>query len=215
MIPKGIAIPLCAVSDKLCMPPILTHTDIVLYNWRKFDTNAGIRVENLATTAQIVGGADEAWFYEITVEIEAVGAPAILSVMLCQDVIERLRASGKNGQMKDDAITESMLPLIEECQQSIYTGDMNTKDVVLYLIGQLEIVHKAIQAMVASIERMNEGCMPFIFYHRIRPFLSGWKSNPTLPNGMIYEGVRGNASQFYYGGSAAQSPLLPYLDISL
>ena len=107
MIPKGIAIPLCAVSDKLSMPPILTHTDIVLYNWRKFDTNAGIRVENLATTAQIVGGPDEAWFYEITVEIEAVGAPAILSVMLCQDAIERFHAGGKNGSMKDEAITES------------------------------------------------------------------------------------------------------------
>lgn len=218
IIPKGVAIPLCAVSDKLHMPPILTHTDIVLYNWRRFDTKGEISLKNLATTAQIVGGPDEAWFYEITVEIEAVGAPAILSVMLCQDVIKRMSAKatqGKNGAMKDEKLTADMVPLIEGCKQSQYNGDLNTRDVVLYVIGQLEIVNSAIRAMVTSIERMSEGCMPFIFYHRIRPFLSGWKNNPTLPNGMIYEGVKNNAAQSYYGGSAAQSPLLPFLDISL
>ena len=83
-----------------------------------------------------------------------------------------------------------MLPVIEDCQQSIYTGDMNIRDVVLYLIDNLRSCIKLFRAMVASIERMNEGCMPFIFYHRIRPFLSGWKSNPTLPNGMVYEGEK-------------------------
>ena len=41
--------------------------------------------------------------------------------------------------------------------------------------------------MVDSLENMREGCHPFIFYHRVRPFLSAWKHNPTLPLGVIYE----------------------------
>ena len=43
--------------------------------------------------------------------------------------------------------------------------------------------------MCDSLGAMREGCHPFIFYHRVRPFLSAWKHNPTLPNGVIYEGV--------------------------
>jgi indoleamine 2,3-dioxygenase len=44
--------------------------------------------------------------------------------------------------------------------------------------------------------------------------LSAWKHNPTLPQGVIYEGVS-DIRQQYYGGSAAQSSLLPFLDIGL
>jgi hypothetical protein len=28
---------------------------------------------------------------------------------------------------------------------------------------------------------MKDGCDPFVFFNRVRIFLSGWKSNPTLP----------------------------------
>lgn len=28
---------------------------------------------------------------------------------------------------------------------------------------------------------------PDTFYNQIRPYLSGWMNNPTLPNGVIYE----------------------------
>jgi len=68
--------------------------------------------------------------------------------------------------------------------------------------------------MCASLKCMQEGCHPFIFYHRVRPFLSGWKQNPALPFGVLYEGVSPYKQQFY-GGSAAQSSLLPFLDIGL
>lgn len=41
--------------------------------------------------------------------------------------------------------------------------------------------------MCASLSIMREGCDPLIFYHRVRPFLSAWKNNPILPNGVMYE----------------------------
>lgn len=72
-------------------------------------------------------------------------------------------------------------------------------------------------------------------YSRVRPFLAGWRCNPALPGGLRYQGVtirwedRHAATshieegadisacppQEFYGGSAAQSSLLPFLDIML
>lgn len=231
-IPKGVAVPLCAISDKLSLPPILSHTDIVLYNWRKLDKSGSISLDNLTTLSHISGGPDEAWFYEVTVEIEAVGAPAVLATLLAQDAIMRL-SDARKSQDDDRASNEEKEPNLSQeelvvgsssstsssrglsVDQQRFSGELTRKATVLFVIDQLKVINKAVAGMVTSIRKMNQGCMPFIFYHRIRPFLSGWKSNPSLPEGMIYEGVKGGEKQFYYGGSAAQSPLLPFLDISL
>ena len=91
---------------------------------------------------------------------------------------------------------------------------MTEEKVCSYVIYQLKKVAIAIQAICQSLSAMKEGCHPFIFYHRVRPFLSGWKQNPTLSEGVLYEGVSPTRMQFY-GGSAAQSALIPFLDISL
>ena len=86
--------------------------------------------------------------------------------------------------------------------------------VCLYVTARMKAVVSAIKGMTESIIAMREGCHPFIFYHRVRPFLSAWKQNPTLPRGVLYRGVS-EVRQKFYGGSAAQSALLPFLDIML
>ncbi len=63
----------------------------------------------------------------------------------------------------------------------------------------------------ASMDRMPEYCDPYIYYHRVRPFIHGWKNNPSLPQGMIYEGVSTEA-KFYRGETGAQSGIVPVLD---
>lgn len=42
-IPEGIAVPLWQVSQKLGIPPVLGHPSIVLYNWRRLDTEVSHR----------------------------------------------------------------------------------------------------------------------------------------------------------------------------
>lgn len=37
MLPQNVAIPYWEVSQRLGLPPILTHADMVLANWRKKD----------------------------------------------------------------------------------------------------------------------------------------------------------------------------------
>ena len=54
-------------------------------------------------------------------------------------------------------------------------GDLSANRVAEYVTLQLERVAAAVKGMVESLETMREGCHPFIFYHRVRPFLSAWK----------------------------------------
>lgn len=55
------------------MPPLLTHTSLVLHNWHRLDPSGPIRTGNLACNCRFLGGLDETWFYIATVEIEARG----------------------------------------------------------------------------------------------------------------------------------------------
>ena len=66
-------------------------------------------------------------------------------------------------------------------------GELTEQRVAAYAALQLRKVADAILGMCHSMAAMREGCHPFIFYHRVRPFLSAWKNNPTLPNGVIYQ----------------------------
>jgi len=80
-IPESIAIPWVEVAQKLRRKPILSHSSVVLNNWRRLDMNGPIELNNLATLCQFHGGLDESWFYLVTVEIEQVGAIAIPLVL--------------------------------------------------------------------------------------------------------------------------------------
>ena len=58
---------------------------------------------------------------------------------------------------------------------------------------------------------------PFIYYNRVRPYIFGWKNNPTTPEGVIYEGVEEyeNKPQIFRGETGAQSSIVPMLDALL
>lgn len=65
-----------------------------------------------------------------------------------------------------------------------------------------------------TFARMPERCDPFIYYHRVRPWIHGWQDNPALKNGLIYEGVaetRG-APQKFRGQTGSQSSIVPVMD---
>ena len=85
-IPACISIPWLKVAKALDQKPILSHSSIVLNNWRRLDPNKAIQLDNLAPICQFYGGLDESWFYLVTVEIEQVGAkaiPLVLETMQC------------------------------------------------------------------------------------------------------------------------------------
>ncbi len=73
----------------------------------------------------------------------------------------------------------------------------------------LESLVPVLESLSPLLERMRERCDPYIFYHRVRPFLTGWPEP-----GLVYEGVE-DEPKLYAGGSAAQSSQLQAIDAGL
>ena len=85
-------------------------------------------------------------------------------------------------------------------------------------ISKIEIFENLKQLKKSFIEinhifrKMPEKCDPYIYYHRVRPYIFGWKNNPDLKDGVIYEGCFENKPQFYRGETGAQSSIVPTMD---
>ncbi len=81
----------------------------------------------------------------------------------------------------------------------------------------LEQICVAMDRMYTTLCRMGEWCDPYIYYHRVRPYIHGWKNNPGLPAGLVYDGVTEYAGQgqTFRGETGAQSSIVPCIDAVL
>lgn len=75
-------------------------------------------------------------------------------------------------------------------------------------------IASAQEEMCHTLDRMPEQCDPYMYYNRVRPYIHGWKDNPALPNGLVYEGVEEfqECPQYFRGETGAQSSIIPALD---
>ena len=91
------------------------------------------------------------------------------------------------------------------------------RDDVSTVMSALTDIKNAWTNINAIMKRMPEGCDPYIFYNRIRPYLNGWKNNQVLPEGLIYKGVTayGEKPQKFLGATGAQSAIIPAMDALL
>jgi indoleamine 2,3-dioxygenase len=69
----------------------------------------------------------------------------------------------------------------------------------------------------AIFDRMPERCDPYIYFHRVRPYIHGWKDNPALGAGLVYEGVAetNGQPQAFRGQTGSQSTIVPSMDALL
>jgi indoleamine 2,3-dioxygenase len=69
----------------------------------------------------------------------------------------------------------------------------------------------------AIFDRMPERCDPYVYFHRVRPWIHGFKDNPALPNGVVYKGVEefSERGQFFRGQTGSQSSIVPSMDALL
>src|SRR5438105_6541701 len=72
------------------------------------------------------------------------------------------------------------------------------------LASKLDTIAAALERMNQTLLRMPERCDPYIYYHRVRPFIHGWQQHPVT-----YEGVPAHAGtpQAYYGETGAPSTI--------
>ncbi|XP_016381699.1 indoleamine 2,3-dioxygenase 2-like [Sinocyclocheilus rhinocerous] len=75
----------------------------------------------------------------------------------------------------------------------------------------LDVVSQAIDSMKQAFKLMHDYVDPSIFYGIVRIYLSGWKDNPLMPEGLVYEEVQEKPMEFS-GSSAAQSSTIHCFD---
>ena len=98
-------------------------------------------------------------------------------------------------------------PLIEAAQ----AGEAETAR------SLLERIVAVWEGMNAIFHRMPEKCDPYMYFQRVRPYIHGWKDNPALGEGVIYEGVEryAGAPQAFRGQTGSQSSIVPAMDALL
>src|SRR5688572_26318672 len=103
------------------------------------------------------------------------------------------------------------LDAIPRAQAAVATGDLDRA------VVELRAIAASLEAMVTVLARMPEGCDPYIYYRRVRPYIHGAKNHPLLADGIVYEGVEeyGGKGQRFRGETGAQSAIVPSLDAFL
>ena len=91
------------------------------------------------------------------------------------------------------------------------TSDCNEK----VLLDELTSIKEAMLEVNHIFRKMPEKCDPYIYYHRVRPYIFGWKNNPALPDGLVYESCFDEKPQLFRGETGAQSSIVPTLDALL
>ena len=81
----------------------------------------------------------------------------------------------------------------------------------------LAIASKVWDDVNAIFDRMPERCDPYVYFRRVRPYIHGWRDNPALGAGLIYEGVAetGGRPQAFRGQTGSQSTIVPSMDALL
>ncbi len=110
-----------------------------------------------------------------------------------------------------EARAASALKSIAEGRRAVESSDSKG------LLVALKEMSCALSGMYSSLCDMVLHCDPFMYFHRVRPYIHGWKNNPSLPRGLVYEGVKEYAGegQFFRGETGAQSTIIPSLDAFL
>ncbi|XP_075457854.1 indoleamine 2,3-dioxygenase 2 isoform X2 [Ascaphus truei] len=100
------------------------------------------------------------------------------------------------------------VPGVKAVAESVSAVMREDEETLLRALGDLA---ESINQMSAALQLMFDYVDSAVFYNTIRPFLAGWRDNPAMPEGLIYEGASVEPLSFS-GGSAAQSSVFHALD---
>ncbi|XP_047458348.1 indoleamine 2,3-dioxygenase 2-like [Mugil cephalus] len=109
--------------------------------------------------------------------------------------------------------------LVEMAASSGITGAlevmraMKISDLIGIQNGLVKVT-QSLKKMKETFKLMHNHVEPAAFHGTLRIFVSGWRDNPMLPRGLLYEGVS-NEPILLSGGSAAQSSAIQCFDALL
>ncbi|KAG1905406.1 Indoleamine 2,3-dioxygenase [Suillus fuscotomentosus] len=185
LIPEPISVPLVAISNHLQLPPVVTYSDNVLYNWDiihpRAQTELGFEapaLDNLRSQDMFSGTIDEQEFYLASARIELRGVEAL----------ELMRAT----------------------MDELFVGD---KIAIRRITAYLYKLASVVGDLTTILLDVRKGCDPNTFYHSIRPWFRGADSDPAHRK-WVFEGVEEQPTDLS-GPSAGQSALIHALDVFL
>lgn len=185
LLPRNIAVPFYAIAEKIGRPPVLSYASYALDNWVRIDAAESMQ-----------GHAPP-------------GTIAIGNIRIFQNFL---------GGLDEDwfilihiDIEAKAAPALAAIPKVLAGID---QEKIPEVIDALEIIKAAWIRINETMNRMPEACDPYIYYNRVRPYIHGWKNNPSLPDGLIYQGVAAyrEQPQQFRGETGAQSAIVPTMD---
>ncbi|XP_057898294.1 indoleamine 2,3-dioxygenase 2-like [Melospiza georgiana] len=230
VLPRNLAVPFWEVSQALGLPPILSHADFVLANWRRKDPSG-----NLDTIITLPGGESLRGFILVTLLVEKAAVPGIkaipqaLGATLQGDeeslhraleelagAIEAMReALRRMHDYVDPEVFYSVIRIflsgkLPEPEQEVQPGRATCPSTMLGAHQGVEMAENTLQNLISKfISYLRKADMAALEKEIHGP--GSWKDNPAMAHGLVYEGVSAEALAFS-GGSAAQSTVLHAFD---
>ncbi|KAJ3113198.1 hypothetical protein HK100_002061 [Physocladia obscura] len=192
VLPRAVAVPLVAVCRRLRLPPIVSYAAVELYNYRALDT-APLTLANLSVMHTFSGGMDEAWFFIVSVAIEARGAAALVAV------VDALAA------VRDDSHA-ALEDALASLQASV--AALTALLVRMYDKNDPYVFFNRVRPYMNGWQHAEDLPNGVLF----EGVLADAGANTNIPNGRVTpEGTYGK----YAGASAGQSALIHVLDVAL
>jgi indoleamine 2,3-dioxygenase len=136
VIPRSISRPLLSICAILQLPPVLTYSDDVLYNWTFVEgAHGGARVptpDDITTQTTFTGTRDEAEFYlaSARIELRGVGALSLMSSIadeaFIDDAVARTRITAYLRALAGviDTLSETLLAVRAGCDPLVFYDDI-------------------------------------------------------------------------------------------
>ena len=101
--------------------------------------------------------------------------------------------------------------LLDSAVALVKTAEAGDAERCESLLHEMDLAWERIYAV---FKRMVERCDPYIYFHRVRPYIHGWANNPALGDGLVYDGVDKLAGkpQAFRGQTGSQSSIVPAMD---
>ena len=206
IIPRGITIPLLRVCQQLLLPPIITYSDNVLYNW------ALIHPKHPQTPPSKQGR-----FRPLSYSLTASSTLPALDNIKCLETFtgtrdeEEFYLSSARIELRGVEALEHIRRTMDE---ALVGGDTALQRVTSHL-HKLSAVIKDLAKLLANV---RQGCDPEFFFHQIRPWFRGQDSGSAAIE-WVFEGIDEDPTFIQptelSGPSAGQSALISALDIFL
>lgn len=149
-LPAAITVPFLEVSSHLSLPPTATYSALNLWNFTALPNTDLSNIDNLSILHTFTGTNDEAWFYLISVVIEARGASLIRTML---EAIDAVRANDS------EVIVQSLLTFSASVQE--ISAILNR----MYERCDPEIFYHKIRPFLAGSKNMSVAGLPNgVFY---------------------------------------------------